>query len=425
MKGKLCLISLGCDKNLVDSELLLGRIFEDLDYDYEFTDDESTADVIIINTCCFILDAKQESIDTILRVSQYKHEGHLKKLIVMGCLAERYREEIIEEIPEVDRIVTVSEFEEKISLNPPKHRMLSTGGWYAYLKIAEGCNKRCTYCIIPYLRGNYRSYPMDMLISQAEDLAQSGVKELIIVAQETTVYGMDIYGHKMLPELLRRLCEIEGLHWIRILYTYPEEITDELIEVIASEPKICHYIDMPIQHASDKILSKMGRLTNRQDIENIIFKLRDTIPDIVIRTSLITGFPGETEEDHNILRDFIDNFELDRVGVFTYSPEEGTPAEKFDNQITENIKNARRDELMILQQEISTAFLKSLIGSQVEVLIEGWLPEDNVAVGRTYMDAPSVDGLIFVKTHKIYDSGTFIKVKVTGSSEYDLTGEEI
>lgn len=425
MKDKLCLISLGCDKNLVDSELLLGRIYEDSDYDYEFTDDESTADVIIINTCCFILDAKQESIDTILRVSQYKHDGNLKKLIVIGCLAERYREEIIREIPEVDRIVTVSEFENNVSLNPPKHRMLSTGGWYAYLKIAEGCNKRCTYCIIPYLRGKYKSYPMDMLVSQAEDLAQSGVKELILVAQETTVYGTDIYGHKMLPELLRRLCRIEGLHWIRIMYTYPEEITDELIDVISSEPKICHYIDMPIQHASDKILTKMGRLTNRQDIENVIFKLRDRIPDIVIRTSLITGFPGETEEDHYILKDFIDNFELDRVGVFTYSPEEGTPAERFDNQIPEDIKNSRRDELMTLQQEISAAYLESLVGAEMEVLIEGWLPEDNVAVGRTYMDAPSVDGLIFVKTRKRYDSGTYIKVKVTGSSEYDLTGEEI
>ncbi|MDO4938530.1 MAG: 30S ribosomal protein S12 methylthiotransferase RimO [Lachnospiraceae bacterium] len=425
MKKKLCLISLGCDKNLVDSEMLLGHIYENTAYDYEFTDDESAADVIIINTCCFILDAKQESIDTILRAAEYKHSGILKELIVMGCLAERYKDEIISEIPEVDRIITIPEFEKKISLNPPEHRMISTGGWYAYLKIAEGCNKRCTYCIIPYLRGNYRSYPMDNLLSQARDLADAGVKELIIVAQETTVYGIDLYGRKMLPELLHELCKIEGFRWIRIMYTYPEEITDELISTIASEPKICHYIDMPIQHASDAILRRMGRLTSRADIENVIFRLRDAIPDIVIRTSLITGFPGETQEDHNTLKEFVDGFELERVGVFTYSPEDGTPAEKYKDQVSEDIKESRRDDLMSLQQEISTAFLDSLIGSELDVLIEGWLPDDGVAVGRTYMDAPSVDGMIFVKTRKRYDSGTFIKAKVTGSSEYDLIGEEI
>lgn len=425
MKEKLCLISLGCDKNLVDSEMLLGHIAEDQKYDYEFTDDETAADVIVINTCCFILDAKQESIDTILRTAEYKHTGRLKKLIVMGCLGERYQEEIINEIPEVDRIIRISDFEKAVWDNPPKSRMLSTGGWYAYLKIAEGCNKRCTYCIIPYLRGNYRSYPMEQLLTQAEQLAKDGVKELIIVAQETTVYGMDLYGRKMLPELLRKICRIDGLRWIRLMYTYPEEITDELIDVIATESKICHYVDMPIQHASDDVLKRMGRRTDRSDIENIILKLRTAIPDIVIRTSLITGFPGETEDDHRQLIEFIDSMELERVGVFTYSPEEGTPAEGFSGQVDEELKQKRRDEIMSLQQEISAVFSEGLVGSETEIMVEGWLPDDGIAVGRTYMDAPDVDGFIFVKTKKRYDSGTFIKVKITGYSEYDLIGEEI
>ena len=425
MKTKLCLISLGCDKNLVDSEMMLGALSEDSASDYEFIDDETAADVIIINTCCFILDAKQESIDTILRVAEYKHSGCLKELIVMGCLAERYNDEIIREIPEVDRIIRVSEFENRISMNPPKKRMVSTGGWYAYLKIAEGCNKRCTYCIIPYLRGSYRSYPMEELLRQAEQLAGSGVKELIIVAQETTIYGTDLYGKKKLPELLKKLCEIEGLRWIRLMYTYPEEITDELIEVMASEPKICHYIDMPIQHASDSVLKRMARKTNKADIIAVVDKLRNAMPDIVIRTSLISGFPGETEEDHRELVSFIDSEELDHVGVFTYSEEEGTPAAGFTDQIPEEIKSSRRDELMSLQQEISISLLEDMVGENIEVMIEGWLPDDGVAVGRTYMDAPNVDGYIFVKTKKRYDSGVFIKAKITGSSEYDLVGEEI
>ncbi len=422
---KLCLISLGCDKNLVDSEMLLGYISESHGFDYEFTDDETTADVIIINTCCFILDAKQESIDTILRAAEYKHDGKLEELIVMGCLAQRYKDEIIREIPEVDRIIGIPEFEKRISDNPPKRRMLSTGGWYAYLKIAEGCNKRCTYCIIPYLRGNYKSYPIEILVKQAEQLAEDGVKELILVAQETTVYGTDLYGRKMLPELLRKLCAIDGIHWIRIMYTYPEEITDELIEVMASEPKICHYIDMPIQHASDSVLKKMGRRTDRSGIEDVIRKLRTAMPDVVIRTSLISGFPGETEEDHEMLMDFVDSTEIDHLGVFTYSPEEGTPAESFEDQIPEEIKESRRDAIMSLQQDISASILQDMVGKEIEVMIEGWLPDDRISIGRTYMDAPDVDGYIFVKTKKRYDSGTFINVKITGSSEYDLIGEEI
>lgn len=424
MKQKLCLISLGCDKNLVDSEMLLG-VLADGETHYEFIDDEAAADVIIVNTCCFILDAKEESINTLLRVAEYKKSGTLKKLVVMGCLAERYKDEIIKEIPEVDKVIGVDEFENFIKDNYPRSRMLSTGGWYAYLKIAEGCNKHCTYCIIPKLRGNFRSYPIELLINQAEQLAESGVKELIVVAQETTVYGTDIYGKKALPELLHRLCEIDGLRWIRLMYAYPEEITDELIDTMASEPKICHYIDMPIQHASDNVLKRMGRRTSRADIERITDKLRAAMPDIVIRTTLIDGFPGETDEDHEILLDFVNSMEYEKLGAFTYSAEEGTPAAEFENQIPEDIKEARRDDVMSLQQEISKEFLQGMTGKTLDVMIEGWLPEDNIAVGRTYMDAPDIDGYIFVESEKRHDSGTFVKAIVTGSSEYDLIGKEI
>ncbi len=424
MSRKLCLISLGCDKNLVDSEMMLGRLAES-GQGYVFTDDETAADVIIVNTCCFILDAKQESIDTILRAAEYKHTGCLKELIVMGCLAERYRQEIIDEIPEVDRIITVDEFEEMIRRKPQPCRMLSTGGWFAYLKIAEGCNKRCTYCIIPHLRGKYRSYPMEDILSQARQLAADGVKELIVVAQETTVYGLDLYGKKMLPELISELCRIDGIRWIRIMYAYPEEIDDDLIRVMAGEEKVCHYLDMPIQHASDRILKRMGRRTSRCDIENIIGRLRKAMPDIVIRTTLINGFPGETEDDHEQLMDFIDDMEFERLGTFTYSAEEGTPAAGYEDQVPEDVKEKRRDDVMLLQQEISSFFLQGMTGKEVDVMIEGWLPEEKTAIGRTYMDAPDIDGYVFVETKKRYDSGTFIKVRITGASEYDLIGEEI
>jgi len=424
MSQKLCLISLGCDKNLVDSEMMLGKLAES-DSKYIFTNDETAADVIIVNTCCFILDAQQESVDTLLRVAEYKHNGNLKELIVMGCLAERYRNEIIEEIPEVDRIITVEEFETMIREKQPKERILSTGGWFAYLKIAEGCNKRCTYCIIPHLRGNYRSYPMESLLQQAEKLAENGVKELIVVAQETTVYGIDLYGRKMLPELLRRLCEIDGIRWVRLMYAYPEEIDDELISVMASEPKICHYIDMPIQHASDKILKRMGRRTSKDDIVRITDKLREAIPDIVVRTTLINGFPGESEDDHEELMQFVDEMEYEKLGTFTYSAEDGTPAADFEDQVDEDIKEQRRDDVMSLQQEISASCLEGMTGKVLDVMIEGWLPEDNVAIGRTYMDAPDIDGYIFVQSKKRHDSGVFIKARITGASEYDLIGEEI
>ncbi len=417
---KLCMISLGCDKNLVDSEMMMGM----LSGRYEFTDDEEDADVIIVNTCCFILDAQEESVQTLLRVAQYKHTGHLKELIVVGCMAERYRDEIPQEIPEVDRVLTMKEFADQIKSVKPEERMISTPGWYAYLKIAEGCGKHCTYCIIPKLRGDYVSYPMEDLLAQARMLAQAGVRELILVAQETTLYGVDIYGKKMLPELLRQLCAIDGIEWIRLLYAYPEEITDELIATMAAEPKVLHYIDMPIQHASDRILKRMGRLTDRADLESVIKRLRAAMPDIALRTTLISGFPGETQEDHRILMDFVEQSRFEKLGVFPYSREDGTPAAQFPDQIDQETKEARRDEIMTLQQRISAEHLRSVTGKTLDVMIEGRLPEEGCYVGRSYMDAPDIDGYVFIETDKHHESGVIIKVQITGSSEYDLVGVE-
>ena len=418
---KLCLISLGCDKNLVDSELLLGLL---AGRGYELTDDEEEAEVIVINTCCFILDAKEESIETILRAAQYKKDGVLRELVVIGCLAERYRDEIRREIPEVDRVVGVTEFEELLKREPPRRRPVSTGGWYAYLKIADGCDKRCTYCIIPSIRGPYRSYPMEYLLEQARQLAEDGVKELILVAQETTVYGIDLYGRKMLAELLRQLSGIGGLRWIRMMYAYPEEIDEELVSVMAGEPKICHYIDMPVQHADDTVLRRMGRRTTQADIREKIRMLRAAMPDIVIRTTLISGFPGETQAQHETLLDFVREIRFERLGVFAYSPEEGTPAEQFPDQVPDEVKEARREELMLAQQEISAGFQESVTGRVLDVMIEGRLPDEGVLVGRSYMDAPEIDGYVFVESGRRPMSGDFMKVRVTGSSEYDLTGEE-
>lgn len=401
---KLLFISLGCDKNLVDSEMMMGLLH---DRGYEFTDNEEEADIIVINTCGFINDAKEESINTILEMAKYK-ENNLKALIVAGCLVERYKNEILQELPEIDAIVGTTAFDkicdvvddvladkkhnELESINkmcrPDVNRIITTGGYYSYLKIAEGCDKHCTYCSIPMIRGAYRSVPMDELVKEAEYLADNGVKELIIVAQEITVYGKDLYGEKKLPELLHRLCKIPGIQWIRLLYCYPEEITDELIETIRTEKKICHYIDMPIQHASDKILKAMGRRTNNAELRNIISKLRKEIPDICLRTTLITGFPGETEEDHQILLDFIDEMEFDRLGVFTYSPEEDTKAASLDNQVDEEVKLCRKDEIMELQQEISMDKSERLVGKEIEVIIEGKASDEDVYVGRSYMDAP-------------------------------------
>ena len=436
---KLLFISLGCDKNLVDSEMMMGLLH---DRGYEFTDNEEEADIIVINTCGFINDAKEESINTILEMAKYK-ENNLKALIVAGCLVERYKNEILQELPEIDAIVGTTAFDkicdvvddvladkkhnELESINkmcrPDVKRIITTGGYYSYLKIAEGCDKHCTYCSIPMIRGAYRSVPMDELVKEAEYLADNGVKELIIVAQEITVYGKDLYGEKKLPELLHRLCKIPGIQWIRLLYCYPEEITDELIETIRTEKKICHYIDMPIQHASDKILKAMGRRTNNAELRNIISKLRKEIPDICLRTTLITGFPGETEEDHQILLDFIDEMEFDRLGVFTYSPEEDTKAASLDNQVDEEVKLCRKDEIMELQQEISMDKSERLVGKEIEVIIEGKASDEDVYVGRSYMDAPSVDGYVFINSEEELMSGDFAKVRIVKAMEYDLIGE--
>ena len=439
---KICMISLGCDKNLVDSEMMLGFLSRG---NVSVTDDEEAADVIIVNTCCFILDAKDESIQAILGAAKLKTEGNLKALIITGCMAERYKDEILKEIPEVDAVVgtsaydSISEVLERVLAGErveefkdldrlpavSGQRMLSTMSYFGYLKIAEGCDKRCTYCAIPYMRGGYRSYPMEELVSQAGRMAEAGVKELILVAQETTVYGTDLYGKKKLPTLLRKLCRVKGIRRIRILYCYPEEITDELISVMAKEPKICHYLDIPIQHASDDILRRMGRHTTREDLKNVVARLRAAMPDIVLRTTLISGFPGETEEDHEILKDFVQEMRFERLGVFPYSKEEGTPAAKFKDQVPARVKKKRRNQIMALQQKISAECLSGRVGEVMKVLVEGWLPEDGVYIGRTYMDAPDVDGYIFFTAGRELISGDFVKVRVTDASEYDLRGEMV
>ncbi len=439
MKKKILFVSLGCDKNLVDSEMMLGLLAKS---SYEFTDDEREADVVVINTCCFINDAKEESINTILEMAELKKSGAIESLIVTGCLAQRYKEEIQAEIPEVDAILgtmaideiakTLEEVGQGIRTNRYKSldekpltgvdRVVTTGGHYAYLKIAEGCSKHCTYCIIPKVRGNYRSVPMEDLVQEAEKLAEQGVRELILVAQETTLYGVDLYGHKSLSELLHRLCEISGLYWIRILYCYPEEIDGALIETIRQEKKICHYLDLPIQHASDRILRRMGRRTDREQLEQTIGRLRQEIPDICLRTTLITGFPGETQEDHEQLLDFIDRMEFDRLGVFPYSQEEDTPAALMEDQIEEEVKQQRFAELMELQQEIAFAAAQDMVGKVVTAVIEGKVVDENAYVARTYKDAPGVDGLLFVNTGRELLTGDFVKVKVNGVYEYDLMG---
>lgn len=440
---KILFISLGCDKNLVDSEVMLGLLRE---HNFELTNDETEADVIVVNTCCFINDAKEESIDTILEMAELKKTGKLKALIAAGCLAQRYREEIKKEIPEIDAIVGTTGYEkiaevieevlkgvktesfEEINYLPKKGhagRINTTGGYYSYLKIAEGCDKFCTYCIIPHIRGKYRSVPMEELLEEASMLALSGVKELILVAQETTLYGVDLYGEKKLPELLKKLCKISGIQWIRILYCYPEEITDELIEVIKQEEKVCNYLDMPIQHCSNHMLKTMGRKTNKEELVERVTRLRKEIPDITLRTTLISGFPGETKEDHEELKEFVKNMRFDRLGVFTYSPEEGTPAAKMEEQIDEEIKKSRQNEIMELQQKIAFEKAKEVPGTKLKVMIEGKLPEDNVYIGRTYKDAPNVDGYIFVESRLELLSGDMVDVYVTEAKEYDLIGEVI
>ena len=452
-------VSLGCDKNLVDSEKMLGLLNE---AGYRVAQEESEADAIVVNTCCFIHDAKEESVETILEMAEWKKKGRLKALIVTGCMAQRYQDEIQQEIPEVDAVIGTTGYTEIVpildeilaeaeasqkeaAVEEPKEksfvnccpsidllpasladkRVVTTGGYTAYLKIAEGCNKRCTYCIIPYIRGHYRSFPMEDLLEEARKLAEGGVKELILIAQETTVYGMDCYGRKALPELLTKLCEIEGIEWIRILYCYPEEIYEGLIDAMIRNQKVCHYLDIPIQHTNDTILKRMGRRTSNADLVKIITHLRERIPDITLRTTLICGFPGETQEMHEELMQFINDMEFDRLGAFTYSPEEGTPAAEFTDQVDENLKKDWQADVMELQEEIIFDKNETMKGRELYVFIEGKVSDENAYVGRTYRDAPDVDGYIFINTDEELMTGDIAKVRVTGAYEYDLIGELI
>ena len=437
---KILFVSLGCDKNLVDSEHMLAMLQRE---GFELTDDEAKADAIVVNTCCFIHDAMEESIQTLIDLGRYKEEGSLKALVAVGCLAQRYEEEIRREIPEVDAVVGTNAYDEIVPvlrrtlegerptvIRPLKGlcddragRVLTTGGHYAYLKIAEGCDKRCTYCVIPQIRGDYRSVPMEQLLAEASDLVDQGVRELILVAQETTVYGQDLYGKKALPELLTRLGKLEGLRWIRLLYCYPEEITEELMGVMASNPKVCHYIDMPIQHCSDDILRRMGRRTSRHDIEEIISALRRRMPDIAIRTTLICGFPGENQVQHEELLDFIEQMQFDRLGAFPYSRQDHTPAAGFERQVPEETKQLWADEVMELQQEVSAAKNETFIGKRLEAFVEGKVADEPVYIARTYRDAPDVDGYVFISSERELVTGEFVSVDITGAYEYDLIGD--
>lgn len=436
---KLLFVSLGCDKNLVDSEHMMGDI---LDAGYEITDDEAEAEIVVVNTCCFIQDALTESIDTIISLGELKKTGKLKSLIITGCMAERFTSSVREDLPEVDAVVGTNAYDSLLeaieaSLNGSKpdilkpltglpkdgRRVLTTGTATSYLKIAEGCNKNCSYCVIPHIRGGYRSVPMDKLLKEAEYLAEAGVSELVLVAQETTMYGVDLYGHKSLHELVSNLCKIDGLKWIRIMYAYPEEIYDELIDVMASEEKVCHYIDMPIQHCNNDILKRMGRRTTKEDIVKIISNLRNKIPDICIRTSIICGFPGETLDNHNELLDFMREVKIDHLGAFAYSQEEGTPAAEFDKQLPEVTKDSWVAEVMELQAEISEARNSALVGRELKVIIEGRLPDEDALVGRTYRDAASVDGYVFLDSSYEINSGEYVDVVITGCDSYDLIGE--
>ena len=461
MTEKIYLVSLGCDKNLVDSEIMLGLLSKE---GYAITNELSEADYAIVNSCCFIGDAKEESINTIIEIGELKKEGKLKGLIVTACLAQRYQSMITDELPEADAVIGTTAYDNIVSAiaeikaknglpdkslfiedlerlaGGEEHRLVPAGEISSYIKIAEGCNKRCTYCIIPYIRGNYRSIPMETILKEAEELAKQGTKELLLVAQETTLYGVDIYGKKALPELVHELSKISGIEWIRLLYCYPEEITDEIIDAIKNEKKVCHYIDLPIQHSSDRILKRMARKTNQAELRERIARLRKEIPDITLRTTLITGFPGETEEDFKELYNFVDEMEFDRLGVFTYSAEEGTPAAEMEGQVAEEVKIARRNEIMELQQEISAEKAEGRIGKVYEVLVEGTVPVDSVNgeafasimevnedgkkvyIGRTYMDAPDVDGQVFFESDYEIMSGELVEVEIIASDEYDLFG---
>lgn len=439
---KLLFISLGCDKNLVDSEYMIGMLTEQ---GITLTDDETIADIIVINSCCFIGDAKEESIQTILEMAKQKETGNCKALIVTGCLSQRYQDELLEELPEVDAILGTNSYDsicEAVNSVLKKERyknvdtltglpsiktkrLLTTGGHFAYLKIAEGCNKNCTYCVIPSIRGRYRSVPIEELVQQAKDLVENGVKELILVAQETTLYGIDLYNEKSLHRLLDELNKIPGLFWIRILYCYPEEIDDNLISAIKRNEKVCHYLDLPIQHCNDTILHNMARKTNKADIERIVTHLREEIPDITLRTTLICGFPGETQEAHEELMQFVNDMEFDRLGAFAYSQEEGTPAANLPNQVDEEQKEEWKDEVMELQEEVIFDKNETMFQKELYAFIEGKVADENVYIGRTYRDAPNVDGYIFIQSDEELITGDIVRVRVTGAYEYDLIGEMI
>ncbi|MCR4604670.1 MAG: 30S ribosomal protein S12 methylthiotransferase RimO [Eubacterium sp.] len=433
--------SLGCDKNLVDTEKMMALLQGD---GYIFTDDAEEADVIIVNTCAFILDAKEESIETILELAEYKKSGKCRALIAAGCLAQRYADEIKNEIPEIDAIIGTSGYDDilqavnaAIEGECPKvlkdlaylphnltKRVVTGSGAVSYLKIAEGCDKHCTYCIIPKLRGPYRSTPMEELVEEAENLAKSGTKELILVAQETTVYGKDIYGKKALPDLLHKLCKIDGIEWIRIMYCYPEEITKELLEAMKTEPKVCHYLDLPIQHCDDEILKKMGRRTDENDIREKINLIREILPDASLRTTLISGFPGETEQAHEKLKNFIKEIKFDRLGVFPYSEEEGTPAAEFEGLLDEDTKNSRAEEIMLLQKDIIKKENEKYIGRTLSVFTEGYLPEDGCYIGRSFRDAPDIDGYVFFGSDNNLMTGDMVRVLIEKANDYDLVGKE-
>ncbi|MBR1391846.1 MAG: 30S ribosomal protein S12 methylthiotransferase RimO [Lachnospiraceae bacterium] len=437
-------VSLGCDKNLVDSEYMIGMLQA---AGYRMVSDETLADVIIVNSCCFIGDAKEESINTIIELGRYKTEGRLKALIVAGCLSQRYQKEMAQELPEVDAILGTNAYAHIVEAvetalqghfftntdnlcalpKPGMERALSTGlQRYAYLKIADGCNKRCTYCVIPSVRGDYRSVPIEELTASARELADRGCRELILVAQETTLYGIDLYGEKSLHRLLDALNRIPGLEWIRIMYCYPEEIYDDLLLAMKRNEKVCHYLDLPIQHANSGLLRKMGRKTTKEELVKNISHIREVIPDIVLRTTVICGFPGETQSQHEELLSFIDEMEFDRLGAFPYSAEEGTLAAGMPGQIAPEQMELWRDEVMELQQEVSADKNELLKGSELSVFIEGRAVEEtNLYVGRTYRDAPDVDGAVYIRTDDELMTGDFVRVKITGAYEYDLIGEMI
>lgn len=439
------MVSLGCDKNLCDSEAMLGLLAK---HNYNITNDEQEADAIIVNTCSFIKDAMEESVNTVLEMAKLKQQN-LKYLIVTGCMAQRFKDEIFDEIPEIDACLGTSSFDkildvieelkardgiedaeeisvyddiDRLATITESNKVITSGTFMGYLKIAEGCDKFCTYCVIPHIRGHYRSVPMEQLLKEAEYMASQGIEELVLVAQETTCYGKDLYGEKRLHVLVRELAKIDGIKWIRLMYCYPEEIYDELIDCFKEEPKLLHYIDMPMQHSEDAILKRMGRRTDCASIEAVIGKLREAAPDIVIRTSLIAGFPGETQEEHEALMAFLDEQELDRVGVFTYSREDGTPAATFENQIDEETAEQWRNEIMELQQEISLDKNETFVGKIMQVIIEGYSSDDDVYVGRTYRDAPGVDGLVFVNCDYELMSGQIVDVRINEVGPYDMIG---